>query len=86
MSKQKTTNCQNILECLGDYLDGEIPAALKKDLEDHIQDCHRCKIVVDTTRKTISLYHQHGEDQAVPGPVVDRLLHTLHLDDYYPEK
>ncbi len=83
---EETKNCHDLLDSLCDYLDGDIPQALRKDIEAHIQDCNHCRIVVDTTRKTISLYHQRGEDQQAPGPMVERLLHTLQLDDYFPEQ
>jgi anti-sigma factor RsiW len=71
---------------LCDYIDGDIPDTLRKDLEEHIEHCDRCRIVVDTTRKTISLYHQHAEDQNAPDEVVERLYRTLNLDDYIMDK
>lgn len=86
MSDHLEKKCHDLMDCLCDYLDGDIPPALRKDLEEHIEHCDHCRIVVDTTRKTISLYHQHGEDQQAPGPVVERLIHTLNLDDYFPER
>jgi anti-sigma factor RsiW len=86
MSNKPTKDCHHLLDCLCDYLDGDMPDALRVELEAHIEHCDRCRVVVDTTRKTISLYHQHAEDQNAPGQVVERLYRTLNLDDYLPER
>jgi predicted anti-sigma-YlaC factor YlaD len=49
-------NCQELLEQLGDYLDEEARQDLCREIEEHLERCHDCRLVVDQTRKTIVLY------------------------------
>jgi len=56
-------NCQELLEQLGDYLDEEARQDLCREIEEHLDRCHDCRLVVDQTRKTIVLYQA---DQQVP--------------------
>jgi predicted anti-sigma-YlaC factor YlaD len=76
--------CKDVLEQLSNFIEGEIPPALLQQLEGHIQSCNNCRIVLDTTRKTIYLYHKHAADQKAPGETVEHLYQTLHLDDFLP--
>jgi anti-sigma factor RsiW len=80
----KTLECKDVLEQVSNFIEGEIPPALMKELEAHIQSCQHCKVVLDTTRKTIYLYHCHADDQKAPGNAVEHLYHTLNLDDFLP--
>ena len=51
--------------------------------ENHLAECHDCTVVVDTLRKTISLYHTSAANpEELPGVVRERLFRTLHLDDF----
>jgi len=77
-------DCKEVLEQISNFIEGEIPEALVKELEAHIQTCNRCRIVLDTTQKTIFLYHCHADDQKAPGDAVEHLYHTLNLDDFLP--
>lgn len=49
-------NCEELLQMLNDYVDGEIDPAVCTEFETHLQGCNPCQIVVDTIRKTITLY------------------------------
>lgn len=49
-------NCRKVIAELSNYLDGDLDADLKKDLEVHVLKCGHCRVVYDTTRKTIELY------------------------------
>jgi anti-sigma factor RsiW len=81
----KKTCCDQLVDCLSDYIDGELPPELVAQLDEHILTCTNCRIVVDTTKKTISLYHQLGEDQHVPNSVVERLHKTLDISNFLKE-
>jgi anti-sigma factor RsiW len=54
-------NCQQLIEALNDYVDGEIDPALCEQLEPHLGGCNPCQVVVDTIRKTITLYKGEQE-------------------------
>lgn len=49
-------NCQNMLTFLSDFVDGELNQELCFQIETHLSECPDCSIVVDTLKKTISLY------------------------------
>jgi anti-sigma factor RsiW len=68
--------CKEFLRELSSYLDEELDAALKKALEAHLEMCHDCRVVFDTTRKTIELYCD-GELFPLPDAVHVRLHEAL---------
>ena len=83
MDRTGRPKCQSLLAYLSDYVDGELSAELCQELEDHLAECQDCRIVVDTLRKTISLYHTCAADpQEVPPIVRERLFRTLNLEDF----
>jgi len=73
----------SLITYLSDYVDGNLSEEFCLELEGHLAECENCRIVVDTLRKTISLYHICAEDpQEVPGTVRERLFRTLNLEDF----
>jgi anti-sigma factor (TIGR02949 family) len=74
--------CNHFLPGLSDYLDGELNPELCAELEQHMAECERCRIVVDTTRKTIELYQISADSQRAPNDVKERLYKRLNLEDY----
>lgn len=81
---KENKNCHNLLDSLSDYVDGTISDSLCSEIEKHITSCEDCRIVVDTLKKTIYLYHATVEEGApeVPEDVRERLYHRLDLDEY----
>ena len=75
-------NCPHFLDELSEYIDGELDEALCEEIKNHIADCEKCRIVVDTLKKTISLYNETAETPELPSDVRSRLYHRLHLDPY----
>ncbi len=61
---------------LSSYLDSEIDEKVKQELQAHLGRCHDCKVVLDTTRKTIELYCD-GELFPLPEAVRERLHQAL---------
>ena len=69
-------NCEKVLLEISNYLDGNLGEDLKRDLETHIRMCRHCKVVFDTTRKTIELYCD-GKLFVLPDDVRTRLHESL---------
>jgi anti-sigma factor RsiW len=70
------------LEQLSDFIDGDLAPELCAELERHMADCHRCQIVVDTLRRTVSLYHGLAtEEDELPQEVEERLWQRFNLED-----
>ena len=87
MAKRVRSHCQSLLASISDYVDGELSPELCQELERHLAGCQDCSVMVDTLRKTISLYHECAEDCAeIPAPVRRRLFKTLQLEDYLLDK
>lgn len=83
MTESTHSNCKSLLGTLSDYVDGELSADLCREIEKHIAECEDCRIVVDTTRKTVDLVHASNNPQAgLPDDVRDRLFKRLNLADY----
>jgi len=79
-------NCRDLLDGLSDFLDGEAPAELCAEIQRHMAGCKKCRVVVDTLRKTVTLYRQLPQPE-LPGQARERLYKVLDLSDYYhPEK
>ncbi len=51
--------CTDFLSQLTDYFDGHISAELLEEVRAHTASCSHCEVVLDTTRKTISVYKDH---------------------------
>ncbi|HNT53750.1 MAG TPA: zf-HC2 domain-containing protein [Anaerolineaceae bacterium] len=74
--------CCDFLDSLGDYVDGELSPALCAELEQHMTECERCRIVVDTLKLTVEIYHTPAETPEAPPEVRQRLFARLNLQDY----
>ena len=74
-------DCSHLLASLSDYIDGEARADLCAEIEQHLTECNKCRVVVDSLRKTVSLY-QETDTVDLPDPVRLRLFHCLNLDEF----
>ncbi len=75
------SHCEELLGSLSDYLDGEASARLCAEIAEHMASCERCRVVVDTLRKTVTLYRQLAQP-VIPEQARERLYRTLDLTDY----
>lgn len=69
-------NCRELLEQLNQYVDGDIDPALCEEIERHLADCDPCQVMVDTLRKTITIY-KNGRPLELPPGFHKRLHQTL---------
>jgi anti-sigma factor RsiW len=72
--------CRELLGQVSDYIDGELEATLCAELEAHLAGCPDCRVMVDTVRKTITLYHTQAPSD-LPPDVEDRLFKVLQLEE-----
>ncbi len=71
--------CQQIMDHISDYVDGELEASLCAELEAHLSGCRNCRVMVDTVRKTITLYHAQPPVE-LPSDVQGRLYKILKIE------
>ena len=75
-------NCQELLEQLSEYLDEDARAELCREIEEHMEKCHNCRVEVDTIKKTIILY-QADRQAETPGLVAaSEQLHSILSQEY----
>ena len=72
--------CEQVLSQLSDYIDGELEASLCAELEAHLAECPDCRVMVDTLRKTVTLYRTQAK-AALPSDVEHRLYRVLKLEE-----
>jgi hypothetical protein len=48
--------CKDFLKELTDYLDDALDTRTRSELEEHLQWCHNCYVICNTTKKTIEIY------------------------------
>jgi anti-sigma factor RsiW len=48
--------CSDFLKELTDYLDDALDPRMRSELEEHLNWCHNCYVICDTTKKTIEIY------------------------------
>lgn len=73
--------CEEILNLLSDYVDGQLSPELCKEIERHMAECRDCYVVVDSFRKTLILYHRLDPPE-MPREVEARLFRVLNLEDF----
>jgi anti-sigma factor RsiW len=60
--------CQEMLERVSAYIDGELDAAECHTIEAHCQTCPRCATFIDSLRHTVGLCREAG-DRPLPESV-----------------
>ncbi len=86
MNEHMHKNCDELLGSLSAYIDGDLPPELCEELEKHLAGCNDCRVVLNTTKRTIDLVHSPIEKPALPEEVRERLFKRLNLDTYLTQK
>jgi predicted anti-sigma-YlaC factor YlaD len=68
--------CTKIMTELSDYLDEGIDPALRAEIEQHLMKCKNCRVVVNTTKKTIDIFC-NSEPAALPESSRHKLYEAL---------
>jgi len=68
--------CSEFLKELTDYLDESMDAQTRAELEDHLQWCHNCYVVCNTTKRTIEIYRD-SHLYELPDDLRDRLRSAI---------
>lgn len=74
-------NCAEMLGNMSEFIDGGLNDEMCQEIQRHLDGCENCRVVFDTTTRTIFLYQADAQETDLPGDVRDRLFGALHLDD-----
>jgi predicted anti-sigma-YlaC factor YlaD len=66
-------DCKEVIELLGDYLENDVAADLRADLESHLAQCQTCRVILDSTRKTIRIVTE-SRSFDVPEELSERII------------
>lgn len=70
--------CRELIEFLGDYLDGQLPAQQRGAFESHLGECPHCANYLYSYRRTIALAGQaFADDAPAQGQVPEELLRAV---------
>jgi anti-sigma factor RsiW len=73
--------CRNLLESLSLFAEGEASPELCSEIERHLAGCNNCRVVLNTLRRTIDLYHRLPQP-SLPEGTRERLYKSLDLSDF----
>ena len=69
-------NCEGVTRELSNYIDGEVDAALRQELEQHLCGCSHCTVVLNQVKMTVELFCD-AEPVDLPTDVRSRLYAAL---------
>jgi predicted anti-sigma-YlaC factor YlaD len=79
------SSCHDLLQGLSAYIDNEASKAICEKIDRHLAECDNCRIMLNTLRKTISLYQIVDTADEMPNEIQERLLKTLAIEDVWPK-
>ena len=65
MTREKA-GCCNVVSLLADYIEKQLPAPLRAELEAHLQKCPRCLCQLRTYESTVSLLRSLHDEELPP--------------------
>ena len=68
--------CQDFITELGNLLDHELAAEIRKQLEAHLAECNTCQVLYDSTRKTLKIVTDSGSFE-YPEPISEPLVSKI---------
>lgn len=67
--------CDRVLQELSNYIEEEVDPVLRTEIEEHLRGCHRCSVLVDSTRKMLYVV---GDERVFEIPIgYSERLHTF---------
>ncbi len=72
-------NCREIFEALSEFIDEDLSTSTCNEIQRHLDHCQNCRIVVNTLRKTVTLYHSLPP-KVMPGEVRTRLHRVISIE------
>jgi hypothetical protein len=77
--------CEQFMADFGDYLEGEVAADLRREMESHLSHCRTCQVVCDSTSKTVKIVTDSGSFHLrteAAQPLVDQIMARIRGGDF----
>ncbi len=74
-------NCGDVIAQLAGFLDQQLPAELRHQIEHHLAECRTCTAIYDSTRKTIRITtesHTFEIPEDASGRLIARIMARIH--------
>ena len=74
-------NCEEVLEILSEYIDGELEDDTEELVNQHIHECERCFALLHTIEKTISLSKEWYKEETYQPPktIVRKIYYEIRI-------
>jgi len=69
-------SCRDFLAEVSNYLEGDVGAEVRLELERHLAHCESCQVVYDSTRKTLRIVTESGMFE-LPKPAFGRIAERV---------
>lgn len=76
-SQPPAAACPDVLTVLSRHLEGEISKLDCAEMEQHVEQCVRCRAACDSLRQTLALCRTAGHAASVPAPIQASLKRAL---------
>ena len=70
-------SCADFMAAIGDYLEGDVAAEVRLQLEMHLAHCTTCQVVYDSARKTVKILTETGSfdlPEAAAKPIAEKIM------------
>jgi predicted anti-sigma-YlaC factor YlaD len=75
--------CEEFFVEFADYLENQVSLEVRQELELHLSQCRACRVLYDSSRKTIKLLTESGSFElphSVSDPIIARVMMKLRED------
>ena len=69
-------SCRQFIHELGDYVDGDLASSSRDECDHHMEECWRCRVLLETTRETVYLFRTCCS-ATIPPDVEERLMTAI---------
>jgi predicted anti-sigma-YlaC factor YlaD len=73
-------SCAEFLTELGNYLEGDAAALVRAQLENHLAHCERCRVVYDSSRKSLKIVTESDSfdlPEETVKPLTERIMERI---------
>ena len=70
-------SCADFMAAIGDYLEGDVAAEIRLQLETHLSHCTHCHVVYDSARKTVRVLTDSGSfdlPESAAKPITENIM------------